>query len=83
MKYKIREIEEKDNKKIEKVIRDCLIEFGANHEGTAWADPNLLLWRTQTFSPKMQSTPTQKNKSFTSIRMKSGTSVTVTFFIFH
>ena len=41
MKYKIREIEEKDNKKIEKVIRDCLIEFGANHEGTAWADPNL------------------------------------------
>ena len=41
MKYKIREIEEKDNKKIEKVIRDCLIEFKANHEGTAWTDPNL------------------------------------------
>lgn len=41
MEYIIREIEEKDNKKIENVIRSCLIEFGANHEGTAWADPNL------------------------------------------
>lgn len=41
MKYKIREIEEKDNKEIEKIIRTCLIEFGANHAGTAWADPNL------------------------------------------
>ena len=41
MKYKIREIEAKDNKEIEKIIRNCLIEFGANHEGTAWADPNL------------------------------------------
>lgn len=41
MEYKIREIEAKDNKEIENVIRSCLIEFGANHEGTAWADPNL------------------------------------------
>lgn len=41
MKYKIREIEEKDNKAVENVIRTCLIEFGANHEGTAWTDPNL------------------------------------------
>mgnify|MGYP001077413613 CR=1 FL=1 len=41
MKYNIREIEEKDNKEVENVIRACLIEFGANHEGTAWADPNL------------------------------------------
>ena len=41
MKYNIREIEEKDNKDVENVIRACLIEFGANHEGTAWADPNL------------------------------------------
>lgn len=41
MKYTIREIEEKDNKDVENVIRTCLIEFGANHEGTAWADPNL------------------------------------------
>lgn len=41
MRFKIREIEEKDDKIIEKIIRDCLIEFGANHEGTAWADPNL------------------------------------------
>ena len=41
MKYRIREIKEKDNKEIEKVIRSCLIEFEANHEGTAWTDPNL------------------------------------------
>ena len=41
MEYKIREIEAKDNKEIEKIIRNCLIEFGANHEGTTWADPNL------------------------------------------
>ena len=41
MEYIIREIEEKDNKEIENIIRSCLIEFGANHDGTAWADPNL------------------------------------------
>ena len=41
MEIEIREIEEKYNKEIENVIRTCLIEFGANHEGTAWADPNL------------------------------------------
>lgn len=41
MEYKIREIEAKYNKEIENVIRTCLIEFGANHEGTAWCDPNL------------------------------------------
>lgn len=41
MKYTIREIEPKDNRKIESVIRTCLIEFGAAHEGTAWADPDL------------------------------------------
>ena len=41
MEYKIREIEAKDNKSVENIIRTCLIEFGANHEGTAWADPDL------------------------------------------
>lgn len=41
MKYNIREIQTKDNKQVENVIRTCLIEFGANHEGTAWADPDL------------------------------------------
>lgn len=41
MEYKIRKIEAKDNKEVENVIRTCLIEFGANHEGTAWTDPNL------------------------------------------
>lgn len=41
MKYHIRTIERKDNQAVESVIRSCLIEFGANHEGTAWADPDL------------------------------------------
>jgi putative acetyltransferase len=41
MKYKIRTIEKRDDKAVEAVIRSCLIEFGANHEGTAWADPDL------------------------------------------
>lgn len=41
MKYKIREIQSKDNEAIEKIIRECLVEFGGNHEGTAWADPDL------------------------------------------
>lgn len=37
----IREIEEKDNKDVENLIRTCLIEFGANKPGCAWTDPNL------------------------------------------
>ena len=41
MEYRIRQIESKDNKQVENVIRTCLIEYGANHEGTAWADPDL------------------------------------------
>lgn len=41
MTYNIREIESKDNAAIEQVIRTCLIEYGADHEGTAWADPFL------------------------------------------
>ena len=34
-------VEEKYNKEIEDLIRYCLIEYGGNHEGTAWADPYL------------------------------------------
>ena len=41
MNYIIRPIEKRDNGAVESVIRSCLIEFGANHEGTAWADPDL------------------------------------------
>lgn len=41
MQYTIREIEKKDNNKIEAVIRACLVEFRADHDGTAWADPDL------------------------------------------
>ncbi|MFS0869045.1 GNAT family N-acetyltransferase [Paenibacillus xylanilyticus] len=37
----IREIEERDNKQVESLIRTCLIEFGANKPGTAWTDPHL------------------------------------------
>lgn len=38
---RIREIKEKDNKQVESVIRTCLLEFGGNREGLAWADPDL------------------------------------------
>lgn len=41
MEYIIREINKKDNKEIENIIRTCLIEFGGNREGLAWADPEL------------------------------------------
>ena len=41
MTYTIRIIQSKDNAAVEAVIRSCLIEFGANHAGTAWADPDL------------------------------------------
>lgn len=41
MNYHIRPICEADNAQVEQVIRSCLVEFGANHQGTAWADPDL------------------------------------------
>ena len=41
MEYRIRVLEEKDNPVIERIIRNCLTEYGAAHEGTAWADPML------------------------------------------
>ncbi|MBQ6019933.1 MAG: tagaturonate reductase [Clostridia bacterium] len=41
MKYSIRQIRRDDDAAIEALIRNCLIEFGANHEGTAWTDPDL------------------------------------------
>ncbi|MGG7177521.1 GNAT family N-acetyltransferase [Clostridium paraputrificum] len=37
----IREIEKKDNKQVEDLIRTCLLEFGANKPGCAWTDPDL------------------------------------------
>ena len=40
-KIAIRRIEHKDNADVEDLIRSCLIEFNANHDGTAWADPFL------------------------------------------
>lgn len=41
MTYTIREIEPRDNRAIENIIRTCLIEYGADHDGTAWSDPML------------------------------------------
>ncbi|NQX44229.1 GNAT family N-acetyltransferase [Paenibacillus tritici] len=38
---KIRPIERTDNAAMEGVIRECLIEFGGNREGLAWADDSL------------------------------------------
>ncbi|NKF06094.1 GNAT family N-acetyltransferase [Clostridium gasigenes] len=37
----IREIQQKDNKEVELLIRTCLIEFGGDKPGCAWTDPNL------------------------------------------
>ncbi|UTY40211.1 GNAT family N-acetyltransferase [Allocoprobacillus halotolerans] len=37
----IRQIKEKDNLEVEKLIRDCLIEFGGNRPGCAWEDKDL------------------------------------------
>lgn len=41
MKITIRQIQKEDNAAVERIIRSCLTEFGAPHEGTAWADPYL------------------------------------------
>lgn len=41
MGYTIRTIEKSDDLAVEAVIRSCLVEFGANHPGTAWTDPYL------------------------------------------
>ena len=37
----IRSIEPDDNLQIAKIIRACLVEFGADQPGTAWEDPEL------------------------------------------
>ena len=41
MSYTIRLIEPRDNAAVEAIIRGCLVEFGGDHEGTAWMDPDL------------------------------------------
>jgi len=41
MAYIVREILHSDDAAVERVIRSCLIEFGGDHGGTAWADPML------------------------------------------
>ena len=41
MAYLVRKIEQKDNARVEQIIRGCLVEYGGNHAGTAWADPDL------------------------------------------
>ena len=41
MPFTIREILPQDNARVEEVIRTCLIEFGGNHDGLAWSDPDL------------------------------------------
>ena len=41
MNYTIREIQSKDNGSVELIIRNCLIEFNGNREGTSWEDPDL------------------------------------------
>ncbi len=41
MNYTIRPIEARDDRRIEGIIRFCLDEYHAPHEGSAWADPDL------------------------------------------
>lgn len=41
MNCTIREIQPRDNGIVELIIRNCLIEFNGNREGTAWQDPDL------------------------------------------
>ncbi|MBW4080671.1 GNAT family N-acetyltransferase [Paenibacillus sp. S150] len=48
----IRHIEYKDNAAIEHIIRACLIEFGGNREGLAWADESMHdLYHYYTYKP--------------------------------
>jgi putative acetyltransferase len=37
----IRQIQFSDNAPIEQIIRECLIEFGGNRDGLAWADASM------------------------------------------
>lgn len=37
----IRYIERRDNAAVEGIIRECLIEFGGNRDGLAWADDSM------------------------------------------
>ena len=41
MNYKIVPLMPEHDSMLEKVIRDCLLEYHANHEGTVWVDPLL------------------------------------------
>ena len=41
MGYIVREITPEDDRAVENIIRSCLVEFGADHAGTAWTDPDL------------------------------------------
>lgn len=41
MAWKIRELQKADNAVIERIIRECLIEFGGNRAGLAWEDASL------------------------------------------
>ena len=41
MRFFIHEIQKQDDPAVESLIRTCLKEFHADHEGTAWADPDL------------------------------------------
>lgn len=41
MSYTIRPVEARDNRRIEWIVRFCLDEYHAPHEGSAWSDPDL------------------------------------------
>lgn len=41
MPHTVRPIAPGDDAAVERVIRSCLVEFGADHAGTTWEDPDL------------------------------------------
>ncbi|MBQ9824059.1 MAG: GNAT family N-acetyltransferase [Solobacterium sp.] len=51
VEYTVREIRKEDDAEVERIIRSCLKEFGADHEGTAWADPDLCRF-SQIYNPE-------------------------------
>ena len=66
----IRKLTKEDNKKIEEIIKECLIEFGANREGFAWADPELGYLSEAYKDPNSEYWVVEKNGEMNIIRKK-------------
>ena len=51
MTYTIRPVEARDNLRIKEIVRFCLDEYHAPHEGSAWSDPDLDRF-SEVYAPK-------------------------------